>query len=148
MTSLGPGEIPLFAGQNPTGYTGTHTSPGPLLAGAPGNINSSVGVEAGRTHTILHTQEQPMEFPTNTTQHHRNSTFDHNVNFDWDQWDAVFGQYLPVVDGYMDLDSTDQNKNLDANADIPLPSFSMEGGELGIDANEIGEGGRNWADFG
>ena len=28
-----------------------------------------------------------------------------NVNFDWDKWDAVFGEYLPVVDGFMDLDA-------------------------------------------
>lgn len=25
-------------------------------------------------------------------------------NFDWDQWDAVFGQHLPVADELMELD--------------------------------------------
>ncbi|PGH31177.1 hypothetical protein GX50_06056 [[Emmonsia] crescens] len=29
----------------------------------------------------------------------------HNLQFDWDQWDAVFGPSLPVVDGLMHLDS-------------------------------------------
>lgn len=27
-----------------------------------------------------------------------------NLNFDWDQWDAVFGQHLPVADELMELD--------------------------------------------
>jgi hypothetical protein len=29
---------------------------------------------------------------------------DPNINFDWDQWDAVFGQHLPVADELMELD--------------------------------------------
>jgi hypothetical protein len=29
---------------------------------------------------------------------------DPNLNFDWDQWDAVFGQHLPVADELMELD--------------------------------------------
>lgn len=29
---------------------------------------------------------------------------DPNFNFDWDQWDAVFGQHLPVADDLMELD--------------------------------------------
>ncbi|EEH16047.2 hypothetical protein PABG_06134 [Paracoccidioides brasiliensis Pb03] len=29
----------------------------------------------------------------------------HNLQFDWDQWDAVFGPSLPVVDGFMHLDT-------------------------------------------
>lgn len=29
---------------------------------------------------------------------------DPNLNFDWDQWDAVFGQHLPVSDELMELD--------------------------------------------
>ncbi|KAJ5493557.1 hypothetical protein N7463_009644 [Penicillium fimorum] len=29
---------------------------------------------------------------------------DPNLNFDWDQWDAVFGQHLPVADDLMELD--------------------------------------------
>ncbi|KAL1860938.1 hypothetical protein Plec18170_001452 [Paecilomyces lecythidis] len=32
------------------------------------------------------------------------SMMDPNLNFDWDQWDAVFGQHLPVADEFMELD--------------------------------------------
>ncbi|KAL3467961.1 fungal-specific transcription factor domain-containing protein [Aspergillus heterothallicus] len=32
------------------------------------------------------------------------SMIDPNINFDWDQWDAVFGQHLPVSDELMELD--------------------------------------------
>ncbi|ODH13359.1 hypothetical protein ACO22_07337 [Paracoccidioides brasiliensis] len=31
----------------------------------------------------------------------------HNLQFDWDQWDAVFGPSLPVVDGFTHLDTVD-----------------------------------------
>lgn len=33
------------------------------------------------------------------------SMVDPNLNFDWDQWDAVFGQHLPVSDELMELDA-------------------------------------------
>ncbi|KGO48919.1 Signal recognition particle, SRP19 subunit [Penicillium expansum] len=32
------------------------------------------------------------------------SMVDPNLNFDWDQWDAVFGRHLPVADDLMELD--------------------------------------------
>lgn len=32
------------------------------------------------------------------------SMVDPNLNFDWDQWDAVFGQHLPIADELMELD--------------------------------------------
>lgn len=32
------------------------------------------------------------------------SMVDPNLNFDWDQWDAVFGQHLPIADDLMELD--------------------------------------------
>ncbi|KAK2762312.1 hypothetical protein FQN54_001322 [Arachnomyces sp. PD_36] len=52
------------------------------------------------------------------------------IDFDWDQWDAVFGQPLPVVDENMDLDTGG-----------PQSMFRNGGG---------GGGGSmgNWADFG
>ncbi|CAI7630969.1 unnamed protein product [Penicillium glandicola] len=40
----------------------------------------------------------PAEVPTPP------SMIDPNLNFDWDQWDAVFGQHLPVADDLMELD--------------------------------------------
>lgn len=51
------------------------------------------------------------------------------IDFDWDQWDAVFGQPLPVVDETMDLDA---------------------GGPPSLFGNGGGGGGSlgNWADFG
>lgn len=33
------------------------------------------------------------------------SMVDPNLSFDWDQWDAVFGQHLPVSDDLMELDA-------------------------------------------
>lgn len=50
------------------------------------------------------------------------------VDFDWDQWDAVFGQPLPVVDETMDLD---------AGGPPSLFGNGGGGGSMG-----------NWADFG
>lgn len=32
------------------------------------------------------------------------SMVDSSLNFDWDQWDAVFGQHLPVPDEFMEVD--------------------------------------------
>lgn len=32
------------------------------------------------------------------------SMVDPNLTFDWDEWDAVFGQSLPIADDFMDLD--------------------------------------------
>ncbi|KAF9887382.1 hypothetical protein FE257_010237 [Aspergillus nanangensis] len=41
---------------------------------------------------------QPLGMPTPP------SMVDPNLNFDWDQWDAVFGQHLPVADELMEVD--------------------------------------------
>jgi len=30
---------------------------------------------------------------------------DPSLHFDWDQWDAVFGQQIPVADEFMELDT-------------------------------------------
>ena len=50
------------------------------------------------------------------------------IDFDWDQWDAVFGQPVPVVDEAMDLDPSGP------------PLVGGSGGS--------GGGAGNWADFG
>ncbi|KAI2720948.1 transcriptional regulator family: Fungal Specific TF [Penicillium roqueforti] len=70
------------------------------------------------------------------------SMVDPNLNFDWDQWDAVFGQHLPVADDLMELDpvsgldlttstfhgtSPINMPELDANG-LPLPGCPPEGG--------------------
>ncbi|OQD68293.1 hypothetical protein PENPOL_c003G08220 [Penicillium polonicum] len=81
----------------------------------------------------------PMGIPTPP------SMVDPNLNFDWDQWDAVFGQHLPVADDLMELDpvsgldfthvgtaSTFNGINpLDMSTSyangLPLPGSSLEG---------------------
>ncbi|KAL4960254.1 putative C6 transcription factor [Aspergillus stella-maris] len=52
------------------------------------------------------------------------SMVDPNLNFDWDQWDAVFGQHLPVSDELMELDSV----------------TGFEFGDLGVAINPLGAG--------
>ncbi|KAM5435373.1 hypothetical protein McanMca71_005352 [Microsporum canis] len=74
--------------------------------------------------------------------------FEPNVNFDWDQWDAVFGQYLPIIDGYMDLDNNDHQPS---PSDLSLSSaLQVPDGEMSIVDRQIGapNNSRNWADFG
>ncbi|KAL4891598.1 hypothetical protein BDV59DRAFT_66255 [Aspergillus ambiguus] len=59
---------------------------------------------------------QPLAAPTPP------SMVDPNLNFDWDQWDAVFGQHLPVADELMELD----------------PATGFEFGDLGSGQQPIG----------
>ncbi|OOQ86441.1 Zn(II)2Cys6 transcription factor [Penicillium brasilianum] len=69
------------------------------------------------------------------------SMVDPNLNFDWDQWDAVFGQHLPVADELMELDpvsgldfanlglpTVNNNANLSFNG--PSDSASVGNGNL------------------
>lgn len=147
MSPIGSGEIPGFVGQNPAGYTGTHSSIGSLPGGS-ANPPSSTNIKSEQAHP------QISDFAMNTAQNSQaTNTFDHNYNFDWDQWDAVFGQYLPVVDGYMDLDNGEHNGNQgNTGGDLPLSSLPMTDDELGLGrgqkAKGRGSGTRNWADFG
>ncbi|RAL05507.1 putative C6 transcription factor [Aspergillus ibericus CBS 121593] len=55
------------------------------------------------------------------------SMVDPNLNFDWDQWDAVFGQHLPVADELMELD----------------PVAGFEFGDLGSVVRGSGSGARS-----
>ncbi|PYI32573.1 hypothetical protein BP00DRAFT_368664 [Aspergillus indologenus CBS 114.80] len=68
------------------------------------------------------------------------SMVDPNLNFDWDQWDAVFGQHLPVADELMELD----------------PVTGLEFGDLGVERSSspgAGAGGEmsshrsHWAGY-
>lgn len=83
---------------------------------------------------------------------------DIDMAFDWDEWNAVFGQDLPVVDAYMDLDMIINPMTSgppSAKDTIPGPgiqeNFNMTGG--GVNGNgvppapEFGGMGK-WADFG
>jgi len=67
------------------------------------------------------------------------SMVDPNLNFDWDQWDAVFGQHLPVSDELMELDS---GSGLEfANFGVP----TMNPGN-GVGVIDISTGSLGWAD--
>lgn len=68
----------------------------------------------------------PMSMPTPP------SMVDPNLNFDWDQWDAVFGQHLPVSDELMELDPV---AGLDfANIGMPSTNTSPGGNFHGLPA--------------
>jgi hypothetical protein len=51
------------------------------------------------------------------------SMVDPNLNFDWDQWDAVFGQHLPVADELMELDPV---------VGLEFPDFGPSATDTGI----------------
>jgi hypothetical protein len=55
---------------------------------------------------------------------------DPNLNFDWDQWDAVFGQQLPVADELMELDPVEG---------LGLPDLGMVFGLGGSDPPRYGQ---------
>ncbi|KAJ5948364.1 hypothetical protein N7466_001379 [Penicillium verhagenii] len=54
------------------------------------------------------------------------SMVDPNLNFDWDQWDAVFGQHLPVADELMELDPV---------SGLEFANFGIPPADGGINAN-------------
>ncbi|EAW07161.1 putative C6 transcription factor [Aspergillus clavatus NRRL 1] len=62
------------------------------------------------------------------------SMVDPNVNFDWDQWDAVFGQHLPVADELMELDPVAgfEFGDLPDAADVGGDAAGMGGGDTGM----------------
>lgn len=74
---------------------------------------------------------------------------DPNLNFDWDQWDAVFGQHLPVADELMELDPV---SGLDfANLGFPAANNEIDMRFNGLpDTSSPGNGNLPpaWADAG
>lgn len=75
------------------------------------------------------------------------SMVDPNLNFDWDQWDAVFGQHLPVADEFMELDPVAGFGFGDFGAADPGAGAGMPGAGGPGGGGPMGGGG-NWADFG
>lgn len=77
------------------------------------------------------------------------SMVDPNLNFDWDQWDAVFGQHLPVADELMELDPV---SGLDfANLGFPAANNEIDMRFNGLpDTSSPGNGNLPpaWADAG
>ncbi|OQE40808.1 hypothetical protein PENCOP_c005G08980 [Penicillium coprophilum] len=89
-----PNTDSLFGAPPPT------QSPAPLSP-APQVRHSVPAVSATSSTSIVDPASPnflPMAVPTPP------SMVDPNLNFDWDQWDAVFGQHLPVADDLMELD--------------------------------------------
>ncbi|KAJ6111247.1 hypothetical protein N7486_003482 [Penicillium sp. IBT 16267x] len=86
------------------------SSPGAASSlGTPASANSSIASQTQSPQSLqlllnmpfmdpLSPNPPPMGAPTPP------SMVDPNLNFDWDQWDAVFGQHLPVADELMELD--------------------------------------------
>jgi hypothetical protein len=80
------------------------------------------------------------------------SMMDPNLNFDWDQWDAVFGQHLPVADEFMELDPVGfgfpdlggMSSNVGSQSQ-PSRNGSFAGST--VDPGTVGAMG-SWADFG
>jgi hypothetical protein len=73
---------------------------------------------------------------------------DPNLNFDWDQWDAVFGQQLPVADELMELDPVAGLGLPDLGIGLGLGDSDRHGNDAtasqaGSEINMIG-----WGDFG
>lgn len=87
---------------------------------------------------------------------------DPNLNFDWDQWDAVFGQHLPVADELMELDpvtgfefgdlgsatyaSNSPSRMVPGGGGVGRGSF----GSVGSGGNEVGMGevrGSDWVGY-
>jgi hypothetical protein len=123
-------------GASPPILSPVSTAPAPHVQHSTPDITASAGmplVDPGSPNVI------PKGVPTPP------SMVDPNLNFDWDQWDAVFGQHLPVADDLMELDPVsgldftnvgttsafDGNNPIDmpnpyANG-LPFPGSSQEG---------------------
>ncbi|KAI5290765.1 hypothetical protein KEM54_000522, partial [Ascosphaera aggregata] len=100
----------------------------------------------------------PCSLPADSTDIFNGLSDDVDMAFDWDEWNAVFGQDLPVVDAYMDLDMIiNPMTNISPAAKTtmaqagPQESFDLPGNtnDSGPPSlpGEIGGMGK-WADFG
>ncbi|KAJ5188210.1 hypothetical protein N7472_007224 [Penicillium cf. griseofulvum] len=137
----------LFTASPPMQYPAS-VAPAPHLQHSDPNTAASGGMSLvdPASPKIL-----PMRVPTPP------SMVDPNLNFDWDQWDAVFGQHLPVADDLMELDpvagldfthlgasstfngnSPINIPNSDANG-LPLPGSSLEGSFPSWNGNNGGD---------
>lgn len=89
-----PNTDSLFGAPLPT-LSSTSTPPAPHAQHSDPDITTAGGISFVNptSPNVL-----PLGIPTPP------SMVDPNLNFDWDQWDAVFGQHLPVADDLMELD--------------------------------------------
>ncbi|KAJ9249875.1 transcriptional regulator family: Fungal Specific TF [Paecilomyces variotii] len=131
----------------PESMTTTHPT-GPLnqLANAPASSTTSFMDTTAITNPPLNmtmTTTGPSTPP---------SMMDPNLNFDWDQWDAVFGQHLPVADEFMELDPVagfgfpDLGGGGGGDANGPISNQNPASGN-GSDTGMMGAMG-SWGNFG
>jgi hypothetical protein len=122
------------------------------------NISPAGLASAASMHPPHQHQQDPMlQDPTFA---HDRTDPDANVQFDWDQWNAVFGEYLPLADELMELDpqlDVDMAGNPGASQQAQYGQQQQQHGQpgnqpgmFGDDGTEFGQnpGGNNWADFG
>ncbi|KAL4934098.1 putative C6 transcription factor [Aspergillus undulatus] len=72
------------------------------------------------------------------------SMVDPNLNFDWDQWDAVFGQHLPVSDELMELDPVTGFEFGDLGAAGAGWGSTSRAGSFGASGTRNGMRSPNW----
>ncbi|KGO40642.1 Signal recognition particle, SRP19 subunit [Penicillium expansum] len=78
------------------------------------------------------------------------SLVDPNLNFDWDQWDAVFGQHLPVADDLMELDPvsgldfTHVGTASRFNGISPIDMSTSHGNDLPLEGSSPGGNFPSW----
>ncbi|OJJ45807.1 hypothetical protein ASPZODRAFT_69040 [Penicilliopsis zonata CBS 506.65] len=82
-----------------TPFTSPSPAPGDTLP-APNNF-STTAPSSSMHASVMGSSSSPSHDRSAPTPP---SMIDPNFAFDWDQWDAVFGHYLPVADDLMDLD--------------------------------------------
>lgn len=96
-------------------------------------VTSPQGVTASTTSPSAPT-------PPSMVDHHNNS-----LTFDWDQWDAVFGQQLPMADELSGLDPVAGGMDL-GSMDLEIDLLDPMTGDVISTPNSSGGGG--WHDFG
>ncbi|KAL5339900.1 hypothetical protein BJX70DRAFT_362797 [Aspergillus crustosus] len=112
--------------------------PNPIPYAHPPDFSTSPLTPAP-THQNIHFLDplSPSAHPLNIPLHVPNvptppSMVDPNLNFDWDQWDAVFGQHLPVSDELMELDPVTGFEYGDLGAGRVSRAGSFNGSESGM----------------
>lgn len=102
-------------------FRGPKTQPAHLMSMSPTSSFAFSNSNANNNNNNNSTTTVPDADPTTTTSMTNAaptppSMMDPNLTFDWDQWDAVFGQQLPVADELMELDPV---------AGLGLPDLGM-----------------------
>ncbi|EFR04252.1 hypothetical protein MGYG_07260 [Nannizzia gypsea CBS 118893] len=157
-------QVPSLGQGDTRGYLNPNSAKFVALAGDRANVVPPIGLKIETSQPAMadipmqaipqhrpQLSQQPQHVPPQQAppqQPPHPTAFEPNVNFDWDQWDAVFGQYLPIIDGYMDLDNSEPQPNpneLPISSTIQAPDGKMSMLEQTMPGPD---NSRNWADFG